>query len=141
MTFFILAGIALLFSLALFVIGRFFKKDAVFFEENKRKGSAEVVGYNRAEKSNWYSLAVKLIDVDEHVFDCDAGKIKTSDYPVGSIVSVIYVHKKTFGIDVFEVHLADNPPGDKMKISNVMMKISLVLFVVSVIMTIIGLYL
>ncbi len=141
MIFFILAGITLLLSFSMFIIGRFLKKDADFFEENMRKGKAEVVGYNRAEKSNWYSLAVKLIDVDEHIFNCEAGKININDYPVGSIVSVIYVKKRTFGIDVFEVHLADNPPGDKKKISNVMMKISLVLFVVSVIMTIIGLYL
>lgn len=139
MFFLFLSGISVVLGLSILLIGIMLKKQSEYFEKNKKQGRAEVVGYNRFEGSDRYSLAVRLLDIDNTtVYGCQSGVINIADYPVGRVVSVLY-SGMSIGNDFVEIHLVENLPADKLKASRIIIKTALVLFAVSAIMIVIGL--
>lgn len=106
------------FAVVLLIIGVALGREARYFEQNKRAGQAEVVGYDRADQSEWYTLAVRIPALkDGKIYGCKSGKINLSKYPKGTVVDVFYAPKKVAGIKVVEVHLRDKPPANGAKVS------------------------
>lgn len=140
MAFFIAAMVVAFFALVLFIIGTALKKQNAGFQQNKRHGLAEVVGYKRSSQSNYLSLLVRIPALnDGQTYICTSGKINTSDYPKGSVVKVWYAPKRVAGIHVVEVYLYDNPPADSTKIAQGIIRLSVVMFAIVGMLTAAGL--
>lgn len=123
---FSLAGLLLFLFVIFFVVAAALRKSADSFQEGARSGKAEVVGYERKERSSWYTLLVKIPALNDNMtHNCHAGKIKIADYPKGAVVDVIYAKKQVIGIPVVEVHLKENPPASTAAASTVFRFISL----------------
>lgn len=139
MVFLIAAIVIAFFAMVLLVIGAAMVSKGKSFNENKRYGVAEVVGYECAEQSNWYSLLVRIPELnDGKVYNCTAGKINPSDYPKGKAVDVIYAPKKVAGIIFVEAHLRKNPPADTVRIGQGIKKISIAMLVIAGILIVLG---
>ena len=136
---FIGAAVVAFFSAVLLMIGIALEKSGKSFEDNKRRGRAEVVGYERADQSDWYTLLVRIPSLnDGKIYNCTAGKINISHYPKNSVIDVFYTPKQIAGIKLIEVHLLDKPPADSIKIGCGIKKVSYAMFFVAGVITVIG---
>ena len=114
MIWFFLSGFFLLLCLIFFIVGIILRRNAGAFERGSRIGKAEVVGYTREERSSWYTLLVRLPELnDGKVYNCMAGTIRTADYPKGTTVDVIYATRRVLGMDTVEVHLMEKQPANQ----------------------------
>ena len=135
----IAAGVVMFFALVLWIIGIALKRQGKIFVENKRYCRAEVVGYERADQSDWYTLLVRIPDFDDgKIYSCSARKIDTACFPKGSVIDVLYAPRKVVGIKVVEVHLLSNPPADGLKLGRRIEAVSVAMFLVASILSIIG---
>lgn len=140
MGFFISGGIALLLAVIFLGVGAYLRKSADYFEEHKLSGVAEVAGYDHGEKSTYYTLLVSLPALnDDNLYNCASGPIDPEDYPVGSQVNVYYAAKKTLGIPVVEVHLANDPPSNDAVSGGAMKWIGIILLAVALCLAAAGL--
>lgn len=128
------------FAITLLIIGIALEREGTEFNANAQSGKAEVVGYDRAEQSNWYTLLVRIPKLNDGKFyNCTAGKsINTSEYPKGTIVDVLYAPKTIAGIRVIETHLKENPPTDKARLGKKVELLAFALLGVSIILCIVG---
>lgn len=128
------------FAIVLFFVGIAMEREGADFNANVRSGKAEVVGYDRAEQSNWYTLMVRIPELnDGKVYNCTAGKgINPSEYPKGTMVDVLYAPKTIAGIRVIEAHLKDNPPADKARLGRIIEQLAFALLGVATILCIVG---
>ena len=139
MGFFIAAGVIAFIAFTLFIIGFSLGRQGSSFEKNKRMGQAEVVGYERGERSNWYTLLVRIPELnDGKIYNCTAGKMNISQYPKGSVIDVLYAPKKVAGINVVEVHLLSNPPADSSKVGRGIKKFSVAMLAIAVMLVVAG---
>lgn len=140
MGFLIAAIVIAVFALALLIIGAALEKSGRSFRENQRKGLAEVVGYERAEQSNWYTLLVRIPALnDGKIYNCTAGKIHLSQYPKGSVIRVLYAPKRIAGMNVVEVHLLDDPPADSSRLGRGIKRVSIIMLVAAGVIAVAGL--
>lgn len=139
MNFLFAAAIVSVFALALLIIGLAMEKSGKSFCANQRRGRAEVVGYRRAEESNWYTLLVRIPELNDGKFySCSAGKINLSDYPKGAVVDVLYAPKRVVGMNIVEVHLLNNPPTNSVRIGHRIKVVSIVMLVAAVALAVAG---
>lgn len=139
MGFLIAAASVAFFAFVLLIIGSAMERKGKSFNENTRQGVAEVVGYERAEQSNWYTLLIRIPELnDGKVYNCTAGKINPSDYPKGKTVDIIYAPKKAAGIKFVEAHLRENPPPDTTRLGIGIKKISVAMLVIAGILIVLG---
>lgn len=138
---FLIASIMVISYLDFKLISAILKRNVTYFEEHKKYGKGEVVGYDASEGSRWYSLIIKIIDLnDNKTYICSSAKIDIHDYPKGSIVNVIYAVTKRGRV---RVHLADKLPANEnnmAKVFNIVSWISLIfafIFVLAGVLTII----
>lgn len=133
------AGVVAFFAIVLLIIGVSLERSGKSFEENKRRGRAEVVGYDRADQSNWYTLLVRIPELnDGKLYNCTAGKINISDYPKGAVIDVFYAPKKVAGMNIVEVHLLDNPPADGSRLGSGIKKFCIAMFVIAALLAVVG---
>lgn len=122
-----LAGLLFFLFVVFLVAASALRKSARAFQEGARSGKAEVVGYEREERSSWYTLLVKIPALNDNMtHNCHAGKIRIADYPKGAVIDVIYAEKRVMGIPVIEVRLKENPPVSTAAVSAVFRAVSLV---------------
>lgn len=128
------------FAIVLFFVGIALEREGADFNANARSGKAEVVGYERTAKSNWYELLVRIPDLnDGKIYNCTAGKgINPSEYPKGAIVDVLYAPKTIVGIRVIEAHLKENPPADKARVGRIIEQLAFALLGVAAILCVVG---
>lgn len=139
MNFLFAAAMVSVFALALLIIGLSMEKNGKSFCANQRRGWAEVVGYRRAEESNWYTLLVRIPELNDGKFySCSAGKINLSDYPKGTVVDVLYAPKRVVGMNIVEVHLLNNPPKDSIQLGRRIKVASIVMLVAAAALTVAG---
>ncbi len=140
MGFLIAGGAIVFFGFTLLVIGIGLGRSAVRFDANKRYAKAEVVGYRRAEQSNWYELYIRIPELnDGKTYFCTSGRISLRDYPVGKIVDILYAPTKTMGIHVVEAHLVEKPPADSATLARGIKGVSKVLLIVGILLALAGL--
>ncbi len=140
MSFLFAAVMVSLFALALLIIGLATEKSGKSFCANQRRGQAEVVGYERINQSNRYTLLVSIPELnDGKIYNCTSGKINLADYPKGTVVDVMYAPKKIIGISVVEVHLSNNPPANSLRLGHGIKIVSIVMFVTAVVLAVAGL--
>lgn len=138
MMYFFSAAVLLIFFIDFEVIGMILSKSAENFKANKKKGTAEVVGYDSSEQSRWYSLIVKVKELnDGKTYICNSAKISIHEYPKGSIVDVMYVNTKVLGT---QVYLSDKMPADKASMAAVFKKIGFIILVPTMILVVFGVY-
>lgn len=137
---FLIAGAVIAFIAAvLLIIGAALVRQGKSFRENMRYGIAEVVGYERAEQSDWYTLLIRIPELnDGKVYSCTAGKISPAAYPKGKVVEIIYAPKKVAGIRFVEAHLRENPPADTVRLGNGIKKISVAMLAIAGILVVSG---
>lgn len=129
MMYFVLATIMAVSYLDFKLISVILKRSSVYFHEHKKYGSGEVVGYDSSEGSRWYSLIVKVVELnDNKTYICNSAKINIHDYPKGSIVNVVYAITKRGRV---QVYLADRLPADKSYMAKVFNVISLVSLIIT----------
>lgn len=128
------------FAIVLFIVGITLEREGADFNANVRSGKAEVVGYERTAKSNWYELLVRIPDLnDGKIYNCTAGKgINPSEHPKGTMVDVLYAPRTIVGIRVIEAHLKDNPPADKAHLGRIIEQLAFALLGVAAILCIVG---
>lgn len=127
------------FALVLLIIGIALKRKGNDFEQNKKCGQAEVVGYTRSKELEDYTLLVRIPKLnDDNLYSCTSGKIDLSHFPKGTIVDVLYAPIKVFGVDVVEVHLIDVPPTDCLTLGLKFKKFSIILFIIACIFAVAG---
>lgn len=139
---FFIAGVLLVISFAFLIASYFLVKSNKYFDANKRTGKAEVVGY---ECSQQISLSSCLCDLqvkmpalsNKSVYLCLAGKVKASDYPIGTIVDVYYV-QKTSGFRKVEIHLLDNLPKNVTIVAAMLKRIALIMFGIMLLLVMVG---
>lgn len=111
------AGITLVFYLDFKLISLLLRRSATYFNENKKNGKGVVVGYDASEGSRWYSLMVRVVELNNNkTYICNSAKINIHEYPVGSSVDVVYVISKKGRV---QVYLADRLPADEAIISRI----------------------
>ena len=138
MVYLFVAATMFVFYLDFKIISVILKKSAKYFHENKQFGRAEDVGYDASEGSRWYSLIVKVLDLnDDKTYICNSAKVNIHDYPKGTIVDVAYATTKHGRV---QVYLSNCLPADKASMAKVFniiaiisMAITLGLLVASVI--------
>ncbi len=144
MVYYIIAGFLLLIVIIFFITGKLMDRSHEYFERNMKSGLAEVVGYDRLNDSTWYSLKVKLQEVDtDKYYVCASRKINKADYPAGTIVRVLYAPKKIVGISLYEVHLNEEgkSPIAEDRLGRVFVTISIVCFMIAAALCLLGLFL
>lgn len=130
MMYFFSAAIMAVFFLDFKLISVILKKSAAYFHEHKQYGRGEVVGYDTSEGSRWYSLIVKVLELnDNKTHICNSAKVNIHNYPKGTIVNVIYVITRRGGV---QVYLADRMPADKASMSKVFNTISVIILLITV---------
>ena len=135
-----MAGAFMILAIALLISGRIMQRSSEYFRKNRKSGKAVVVGYDRTEQSNWYSLKVKIPALgDNCTYGCSGGKLDLSKYPVGTVVDVWYAPKKSLGLGMVEIHLMENPPGDSGKIGRVITILSIFMLIIAVAFVLVGL--
>ncbi len=140
MGFLIGAAVTAIFGLTLLIAGIAIQSEEKQFEATARPGKAEVVGYDRADQSDWYTLLVSIQGLDDgKLYNCKSGKINIGDYPKGTVVDVIYSPQNVAGINVVEVRLASLPPTGRKRLGSVIHKIALALLVIAGILIVPGL--
>lgn len=139
MGFFIAAGAVAFLAIVLLITGIALVRQAESFNKNVRPGKAEIVGYDRTNQSDWYTLMVKIPELnDGNLYSCTARRIDISQYPKGKTIDVLYAPKKTMGISIVEVHLAENPPVDSSKLGLGFKRVAYALLVIGGILVITG---
>lgn len=104
--FLIFALIFLMLAMIFYITGKILNKSDRNFKKNMRYGRAEVIGYDREEESDWYTLIVKLCDIaDKSSYNCKSKKINIADYPKGKLVDVVYAPKFVMGAVWYDVRL------------------------------------
>lgn len=132
MLFFGAAGILAFFSLIFLLFGVALQRETIGFESNKRIGKAEVTGYSRRSGSNYRMLMVRLLNFrDADCYSCASGKINVSEYPIGTVVDVIYAPVKKLGVNVVEIHLIENPPANSSGSAHIMKMLALGLIIIA----------
>lgn len=135
------AAVLLVFFINFEVIGLILKRSARNFYENQKKGTAEVVGYDSSEQSRWYSLIVKIIELnDGKTYICNSAKINIHNYPKGKIIDVIYVTSKIAGKNMIQVYLLDNLPANKMVVAKVFTRLGYFILIVVIVLILLGIY-
>lgn len=135
MIWFFSAAIMAVFYLDFKLISVILKRSSVYFDEHKKYGSGEVVGYYANEGSRLRSPIVRVIELnDNKTYICNAN-INTHDYPKGSIVNVVYAITKRGRV---EVYLADRLPADKASMSKVFNIISLISLIITLVLAAAG---
>lgn len=126
-------------AITLLIIGIALVSKGNSFHENKQYGKAEVVGYERADQSNWYTLLIRIPKLnDGKIYNCTAGKIDLSSYPKGTVIDIVYAPKKLAGINYVEAHLLDNPPADSTKLGSGIKKFAIAMLVIAGILVLVG---
>lgn len=139
MGFFIASFVVGVIGLSLYIPGLFLERQSRHFEENKRRGRAEVVGYQRAEESQRYLLTVRLLDAnDGKTYPCSGRGILPSRYPLGTVVDVQYTPQRVLGVQIMKVQLFDAQPAKGIRIGMVIKRIAIVLLVITLLLTAAG---
>ena len=139
MGFLIAAIVVAFFAIALLIIGVAMVSTGKSFHANKRYGKAEVVGYERADQSDWYTLLIRIPELnDGKIYNCTAGKIDLSSFPKGTVIDIVYAPKKVAGIHFIEAHLLDNPPADTTRIGTEIKKFAIAMLVIAGILVVVG---
>ncbi len=139
MEYFFAAFIIMFIAIVLLILGISFIRQGESFQKNKRYATAVVVGYERAEKSNWYSLLIRIPELhNNNIYNCTGGRIKPSAYPKGQAVDIVYAPKKTAGITFVEAHLKDDPPADSARLGYGIRNISIAMLVIAGILIVVG---
>lgn len=122
------------------IIGTFLGRQVSSFEKNKRRGTAEVIGCQRAEDSRRrYVLMVRILEKnDGKTYLCEGKGILASKYPKGTIVNVLYAEHTVLGIPVTEVHLLHAPPADATAVTRVIKGIATGMLLIAVCLMIAG---
>ena len=129
MIYFFSATIMAVFYLDFKLISVILKRSSAYFHEHKKYGTGEVIGYDSSEGSRWYSLIVKVVELqDNKTYICSSAKINIHDYPEGSIVNVAYAITKRGRV---QVYLADRLPADKSSMARVFNIVSLISLVIT----------
>lgn len=129
MIYFFSAAIMVVFYLDFKLSSVILRRRSAYFEEHKKYGSGEVVGYYAEEGSRWRLLIVKVTELnDNETYICNSAKINTHDYPKGSIVNVCYAITKRGRV---QVYLADRLPADNYNMSKFFNIISLISLVIT----------
>ncbi len=137
MIFLFFAIVVFIFWISIFIITILLKHSVQRFNNTKKNGTAEVVGYDTSEGARWRSLIVKLNDIDDDKrYICNSGKIDIRDYPNGTTVDVIYASSMLGR----QVYLAESMPVSNASMLKVFNKIACLLFVLMLALTGIGLY-
>jgi len=136
MVYFFASAIMLFFYIDFKIIVMILKRNAKYFEENKKYGKAEVVGYDSSEGSRWYSLIVRVLNLNESkTYICNSAKINIHDYPKGKIVDVIYAVTKRGHVNVY---LRDRMPADEGHMSKIFNVVSKIILAITIILLMIG---
>lgn len=123
------AAIMFVFYLDFKIISVILKRSAKYFHENKQFGRAEVVGYDASEGSRWYSLIVKVLDLnDNKTYICNSAKVNIHDYPKGTIVDVAYATTKHGRV---QVYLSNCLPVDKASMAKVFNMIAIISMIIT----------
>lgn len=139
MVFLIAAIVVAFFAVVLLIIGVAMVSKGKSFHENKRYGKAEVAGYERGEQSNWYTLLIRIPELnDGKIYNCTAGRINLSSYPKGAVIDIIYAPKRVANINFVEAHLLDNPPADTIRLGTGIKKFAIAMFAIAGILIILG---
>ena len=137
MIFLLFASVVFVFFLNILIISIILKNNARRFENTKKKGTAEVIGYDTSEGARWRSLIVKLNDLDDNKrYICNSGKIDIQNYPKRTIIDVIYA-SSFLGR---QVYLTNNMPASKTGVAKVFSIIASFLFVLTLVLAGVGLY-
>lgn len=136
-----LSAFPLLLSLTFLIVGKTLQKNSAYFVENARRAEATVIGYDREQHSSQYTLILQLLNVGingHYGCQCGRKKIHPHEYPAGTIVDVLYVQKRTFGIPCVEIHLVDNPPASEYNVGRVFLKIAFACLIIAAVLIVIG---
>ena len=94
---------------------RLFAVNIESYENNKKYGTAEVVGYReeRGSDSSFvvYKLSVKIEQLNGKVYECsvnEQGDGLEKIYPIGTIIDVVYWERKIWGIKSISVFINDS---------------------------------
>jgi hypothetical protein len=130
MIWFFSAGIMFVFFLDFKLISVLLKRSIAYFNEHKQYGRGEVVGYSANEGSRWYSLIVKILELnDNRTYICNAAKVHIHDYPKGTVVSVAYAITRRGRVVVY---LADRMPADESSMSKIFNVISEIVLLITI---------
>ena len=132
MLFFILMGLFFVISFLIYIINKFYESEIKQFNQNKKIGKAELIGYDRSDSSDWYIPLVEIIGLnDGKLYSCKMNR-NGVNYKKGDIIDVEYANIKKLGI---EVHSLDNPPKNLLIIFK---NIYIVSFIIAIICGVIG---
>ena len=143
MIFLFIALVPFILGICFLLSAIFINKSDKYFEENKMRTKAKIVGYAHQDHDSHHSrhpLVVSLIDIDDkHFYSCDGlANNSKHHWAFGTIVDV-YIAPKRFGkMKYYDVRLAkENMTYGHF--SNWLIRISIGLFALSALFVIVGL--
>jgi len=143
MVFLFIALVPFVFGICLLLPAIFINRSDKYFEENKMRTKAKIVGYAHQDHDSCHSyhpLLVSLIDIDDkQCYSCD-GLANTSKrhWEFGTIVDVYIVPKRFGKMKYYDVRLAKENMTNG-HLANLFIRISIGLFTLSVLFAIVGL--
>lgn len=134
MVFIAIAGVLLSISMSIMIAAITTRKSRTQFDANKSTGKAVVCGYEQGPGTGHISSLIVHFEDDEDKinYSCPLGKgTNAADYPVGTIVDVIYAPVVMFGINSCEVRLKDFPPPNSKSYESGFKTAAVILFIIS----------
>lgn len=118
-----------IFAVSCWFVVKHINKEKHFFEENKKKAVAEVVGHERISKplfsdeGGTWDLLVKFVDNDEISSDftylCATDGVSYEQYPNGSKINVWYAKKGKLFVQVSMEDSTSEGKGGNLTVENV----------------------
>ena len=136
-----LSGTILVFAALFLAVGIWLKNSAKRFSENAKQGRAVTVGFAQDGNNGADHLLVTLLDSQDHnTYGCQTrDKATFENYPIGTVLDVLYAPGKTMGIRSMEIHSLNKPPISKNAIGNGILAVSAVGLTAGIALGIVGL--
>lgn len=130
-----------LIGLMLWITGTALKRKGDHFRKNVCYGKAEITGHYGCPDEKGYDLMVRMQGINGgKPFHCRGPKITPSRYPVGQLVDIAYVCRKSVGISLIEAYLKNANLPYSRKTAKAICRISYILLIAALVMAAVGLY-
>lgn len=144
MVWYILSFFTVIIAFILLITIYYVQKESQYFDEHKKRGVVEIVGYDRKDRislteATW-DFSVRFVNNEEiennKVFLCLTEGLNSKDYPIGTKINVWYA-KKGYAV---HIEMEEHPPKRNLKLREVVKTIGICFFTISILFLAIGIF-
>ena len=144
MVWFALSFLTIIIAFVLLITIYYIQKETRYFDEHKKRGVVEIVGYDRKDRislteATW-DFSVRFVNNEEiennKVFLCLTEGLNSKDYPIGTKINVWYAKKGR----AVHMEMEEHPPKRNLKLREVVKTIGICFLAISILFLAIGIF-